>query len=150
MNQNYSNALAAMDLYIGVVSRLAVAIQSGQEALVRMDLAAFERLTAEQEHLCVELKALQLSAEQASDSRTNKNEENSACVEHAEFCRQRAILSKRCVAIQERVRRLNRVNQFFLTRARKSLEVLLRLALPADATYSVPSRNFAIRMANEE
>jgi hypothetical protein len=150
MNPNYSNALAAMEHYIELVSRLAVAIQSGQEALVRMDLAAFERLTAEQEHLCAELKTLQLSAELASGSRMNKNEENSVSGDQAEFCRQRAALSRRCMAMQERVRRLNRINQFFLNRARQSLEVLLRLAIPADTTYSVPPRDFATLLANEE
>jgi hypothetical protein len=150
MNPNYSNTLAAMEHYIEVVGRLAVAIQSGQEALVRMDLAAFERLTAEQEQLCAELKCLQVSAERPSASQTNKNGENSVSDEDAEFCRERAVLSKRCVAMQERVRRLNRVNQFFLNRARQSLEVLLHLAIPADGTYSAPSWDFARRLANEE
>jgi FlgN protein len=150
MNPNYSNALAAMEHYIEVVGRLAMAIQSGQEALVRMDLTAFERLTAEQEQLCAELKGLQVSAERPSASQTTKNGENSVSDEHAEFCRQRAALSKCCVAMHERVRRLNRVNQFFLNRARQSLEVLLRLVTPADGTYSAPSRDFARRLANEE
>jgi hypothetical protein len=150
MNLNYSNALAAMEHYLEVVSRLAVAIQSGQEALVRMDLAAFERLTAEQEQLCAELKALQISAEHASPSQTNKNGKNSVSDEYAEFCHQRTALGKRCLAMQERVRRLNRVNHFFLNRARQSLEVLLRLAIPAQVTYSARSPDFARRLANEE
>lgn len=150
MNQDYSNALAAMEHYVELVSRLAVAIQSGQEALVRMDLAAFERLTAEQEHLCSELKTLQLSGKFASDSRMNKSEENSVSGDEAEFGRQRAALNRRCMAMQERVRRLNRINQFFLNRARQSLELLLRLAIPAEATYSVPPRDFAALLGNEE
>lgn len=145
MNQKYSNVLVAMEDYVEVVSRLAVALQAGQEALVRMDLSAFEQLTGEQEHLCAELKAMQASAELSSASRNTPSADTG---EHAEFCRQRAVLQQRCLVIQERVRHLNRVNRFFLNRARQSFEVLLRLATPAEATYSPPA--LANQMASEE
>jgi hypothetical protein len=149
MNQNYSNVLAAMERYVEVVGRLSIAIQSGQEALVRMDLSAFEQLTIEQERLCAELKAMQLSAELNFDSRDKQCDSNLDAGEHAEFCRQRAALGQRCLAIQERVRYLNRVSRFFLNRAKQSLEVLLRLATPAEVTYSPPSLGLARRSASE-
>jgi hypothetical protein len=148
MNQKYSNVLTGMERYVEVVTRLAVAIQNGHQALARMDLAAFEQLTAEQEHLCTELKALQSSAELSSDSRNSQYQPSAATGEHAEFCQQRTVLRQRCLVIQERVRHLNRVNRFFLNRARQSLEVLLRLATPAEATYSPPA--LAKQLASEE
>ena len=59
MNSHYTSALTAMQQYVDVMERLASAINKGQEALVRMDLPAFELLTVEQEALCVELKQAQ-------------------------------------------------------------------------------------------
>jgi hypothetical protein len=136
MNQNYSSALAAMEHYVELVRRLANSMQRGQEALVRMDLAAFEQLTGEQEALCAELVTLQKSA---GDAFRPENEPNGLSGEAEEFSRQRAVLREGCRGIQERVRHLNRVNQIFLNRARRSLELLLRLAMPGEATYSAPA-----------
>jgi hypothetical protein len=61
MKQNYTEILVSMEQYIDLMGQLAIALQRGQESLVRMDLAVFEQLTAEQERLCQQLKSLQSS-----------------------------------------------------------------------------------------
>jgi hypothetical protein len=152
MNPNYSNVLAAMEGYIEVAGHLAAAIQSGQGALVRMDLAAFERLTAEQERLCGQLKALQASADHPFPRPESAIESGSSSQEQSDFYQQRAVLAQRCRALQERIRHLNRVNQLFLNRVRQSFELLLRLAMPMEPTYSAPpaARQFAGWAAGKE
>lgn len=138
MNQDYSNILSAMERYLEMVSRLANSMQRGQEALVGMDLAAFEQLTAEQEGLCRELKQLQVSAAADADRDASPPRAQTNVGERTEFERQREILGQHCLVLQERVRHLNRVNQILLHRTRQSFELLLRLTVP-DGTYSAPA-----------
>ncbi len=136
MNPNYTHILVTMERYTELMRQLATALERGQESLARMDLANFEQLTAEQETLCRQLKSLQRSS--ACETGARPTGLGSDGLEKIEFSRQREVLGRRLSEIELRVRHLNRVNQFFLNRARQSFELLLRLAMPAPATYSLP------------
>jgi hypothetical protein len=136
MNSKYSRALIAMEQCVQIMDELAVAIERGQNALVRMDLPAFEQLTAEQERLCARIKNLQ-SGHLPSQSDAETPTLHRAEPGRSEFDRQRAILEQHCLAVQKRVRHLNHVNHFFLNRARQSFELLLRLAELSQGTYSL-------------
>jgi flagellar biosynthesis/type III secretory pathway chaperone len=135
MDSDYSRVIAAMEQYVEIMAGLAKALQRGQEALVRMDLSAFEQLTAEQERLCAQLKALATRAE--SDHGSPQSAEISApATSRAEFERERMVLQQRCFGLQQRVRHLNRVNHIFVNRARQSFALMLTLAGLSQATYS--------------
>jgi hypothetical protein len=137
MNSHYTSALEAMQQYVDVMERLASAINKGQEALVRMDLPAFELLTVEQETLCVELKQAQAHCrESRQDNHLLKSADNRADLQQDSLEEERRALRHECIALEERVRHLNRVNHFFLSRARQWFEMLVRLALLSEGTYS--------------
>jgi hypothetical protein len=137
MNSHYTSALEAMQQYVDVMERLASAINKGQEALVRMDLPAFELLTVEQEALCVELKQAQAHCrESRQDNHLLKSADNPADLQRDSFEEERRALRHQCIALEERVRHLNRVNHFFLSRACQWFEMLVRLALLSEGTYS--------------
>ena len=134
MDSDYSRVIAAMEQYVEIMAGLAKALQRGQEALVRMDLSAFEQLTAEQERLCAQLKALATRAE--SDQGSPQSAEISApATSRAEFACG-AVYQLAPVALQQRVRHLNRVNHIFVNRARQSFALMLTLAGLSQATYS--------------
>ena len=144
MNSHYTSALAAMQQYVDVMERLASAINKGQEALVRMDLPAFELLTVEQETLCRELKQAQAHCrESRQDNHLLKSADNPADLQQDSFEQERTALRDQCIALEERVRHLNRVNHFFLSRARQWFDMLVRLALLSDGTYSPQSAEYA-------
>lgn len=125
-----------MEQYAEIMEALATAIRRGQEALVRMDMPAFERLTMEQANLCQQLKDLEGNRTCCAAG----NEENvgipASGLQDCGLGRQRAILEQRCLGLQERIRHLNRVNRFLLNRARQYFELLLRLAALGQGTYS--------------
>ena len=144
MNSHYSTAIVAMQQYVDVMERLASAINKGQEALVRMDLPAFELLTVEQESLCVELKQAQAHCRDTrQDNRLLKSADNPADLQRESFEQERTALRHQCVALEERVRHLNRVNHFFLNRARQWFDMLVRLAVLSEGTYSPQSAEYA-------
>jgi hypothetical protein len=143
MNSHYTSALTAMQQYVDVMERLALAINKGQEALVRMDLPAFELLTVEQEALCVELKQAQAHCrESRQDNHLLKSADNPADLQRDSFEEERRALRHQCIALEERVRHLNRVNHFFLSRARQWFEMLVRLALLSEGAYSPPRAEY--------
>ena len=143
MNSDYTSALAAMQQYVDVMERLASAINKGQEALVRMDLPAFELLTVEQETLCLELKQTQAHCrESRQDNHLLKSADNPADLQQDSFEQERTALRDQCIALEERVRHLNRVNHFFLSRARQWFDMLVRLALLSEGTYSPRSAEY--------
>ena len=134
MNSAYSRVLASIERYVEVMDRLASALQLGQEAHVRMDLPAFEQLTAEQDDLCQTLKRLQAASR---DANPGPGEVGRSELSQDNFQEQRALLEQRCLALERRVRHLNQVNHFFLNRARQSFALLLRLVELSQATYSL-------------
>jgi hypothetical protein len=143
MNSHYTSALEAMQQYVDVMERLASAINKGQEALVRMDLPAFELLTVEQEALCVELKQAQSHCrESRQDNHLLKSADNPADLQRDSFEEERRALRHQCIALEERVRHLNRVNHFFLSRARQWFEMLVRLAPLSEGAYSPPRAEY--------
>jgi hypothetical protein len=143
MNSDYTSALAAMQQYVDVMERLASAINKGQEALVRMDLPAFELLTVEQETLCRELKQAQAHCrESRQDNHLRKPADNPPDLQQDSFEQERMALRDQCIALEERVRHLNRVNHFFLSRARQWFDMLVRLALLSEGTYSPRSAEY--------
>ena len=144
MNSHFSSALAAMQQYVEVMQRLASAINKGQEALVRMDLPAFELLTVEQETLSVELRQAQANCRDSrQDNRLLKSADNPADIQQDSFEAERTALRHQCAALEERVRHLNRVNHFFLNRARQWFDMLIRLAVLSEGTYSPRSAEYA-------
>lgn len=141
MSSRYTSVLAAMQQYVDVMERLATAINKGQEALVRMDLPAFELLTVEQETLCVELKQAQANCRDTRED-DHSLKHNPADLQQGRFEDERATLRHQCVALEERVRHVNRVNHFFLNRARQWFDMLVRLAVLSEDTYSPRSAEY--------
>lgn len=137
MIPKHSSALALMQQYVEIMAALAKAIRDGQGALVHMDLPEFERLTKEQEMLCTRLQQIRFGhpVREADENDGSRGEMTLEGTE-SQFVAQRVLLQQQCIALEEQVRHLNRVNHFFLTRARQSLELLLRLAVLSQATYS--------------
>ena len=143
MDLDDASYFALLEKRLGVMRRLAQALEQSQSSIVRMDAAAIEQQAAHQQDLCCAWGALETEVRRAHKThlfphKHTNNKPLASSANEAAGLERWALLKQDMAQVEIQIRHLSRVHAALLRRMRRSITVLGNVLATSAGTYLPP------------